>query len=585
MPPQMRQADAAVYNIYPAHQLGAGKVFCGYDKLAQWVLEQKTVVVDGYVGHFWNDIAGALVGALRKKGATVNWYATADFLRSEAEIEAMVRPFLGEADSVWGTKTTLKLADFYQTGALSGIFPDPAFTVNLVIGTGASLCGWDAPLIYIDLPKNELQHRMNAGAITNLGKKNPEKASAMYKRFYFVDWVVANKHKEGIINRVNVLADGQGIDWITWAHAADILDGLHQLAHSVFRPRPWFTPGSWGGQWMKKHIPAVNQQEANYAWSFELIAPENGLVFASEGNMLEVSFDCLMMRAGEAVLGKHYARFGNEFPIRFDFLDTFDGGNLSIQCHPSTEYIRTNFGETITQDETYYMLDCKPGSRVFLGFQEDIDPVEFRKVLENSQKNNVEVDVEKFVQAFPAAKHDFFLIPNGTVHSSGKDNLVLEISATPYIFTFKMYDWLSKDLNGEPRPINIAHAFNNLRFERKGERVARELIATPYVQEQGADWKNYHLPTHEAHFYDVHRIEFESEVRIETAGACHLLMLVEGDAIEVHAGDAIATFHYAETFVVPASVSQYKLVNRGGAVAKVVKAFVKDEYATPRTNP
>src|SRR5690606_20342930 len=294
---------------------------------------------------------------------------------------------------------------------------------------------------------------------------------------------------------------------------------------------------------------------------FEMIVPENGLVFESDGVLLEVAFDWLMLKHAKEVLGADEQRFGTDFPIRFDFLDTFDGGNLSIQCHPSVPYIRENFGESITQDETYYILDCRPGAKVYLGFQDDIDPAAFRKALEGSVAKNEAIDIEQYVQVFEANKHDFFLIPNGTVHSSGKDNLVLEISATPYIFTFKMYDWLSKDLNGEPRPINIAHAFNNLRIERKGERVGRELIATPYDQEQGADWKNYHLPTHEAHFYDVHRIEFESEVRIETAGACHLLMLVEGDAIEVHAGDAIATFHYAETFVVPASVSQYKLVN------------------------
>lgn len=580
MPATVRATDKSGYAIYPSHPLEDGTIYNGYEPLAQWIIQQKTVVIDGYVGNFWSRIIDELTLAFKTQGTEVNWYVMDDFLKPEATIEKLVQPFLGAEDSVWGTKTSLQLADFYQMDALAALKPNPDFPVNILIGTGAALSGWGAAMIYIDLPKNELQHRMNAGSITNLGKSSPEKPAAMYKRFYFVDWVVCNQHKASILRRADVLADGQGIDWITWAYAPDMINGLKGLTQSVFRPRPWFTPGSWGGQWLMEHIPQISPEEPNYAWSFELIAPENGLVFERNGVRLEVSFDCLMILAGAQVLGKHHARFGNAFPIRFDFLDTFDGGNLSIQCHPSLPYIQERFGEVLTQDETYYMLDCAPDAKVYLGFQDDIDPAAFRQELEHSLANDTEVAIEQYVQSFSAKKHDLYLIPNGTIHSSGRNNLVLEISATPYIFTFKMYDWLSKDLNGDPRPINIEHAFNNLRFDRKGQRVPQELIAKPYVLEQGAGWKTIHLPTHAAHFYDVHRIEFENEVTVQTRQACHVMMLVEGTEIRVRIGDRETVFQYAETFVIPAAVSRYTLINTSGTTAKVVKAFVKDDDET-----
>ena len=327
---------------------------------------------------------------------------------------------------------------------------------------------------------------------------------------------------------------------------------------------------------MKHNLKGLNQNEVNYAWSFELITPENGLVFESDGNLLETAFDLLMLISYKEVLGKHADTFKLEFPIRFDFLDTFNGGNLSIQCHPSASYIQKNFGETITQDETYYILDCKDDAHVYLGFQEDIEPAVFKRSLEESLISNAPIDVTKFIQFHVSKKHDLFLIPNQTIHSAGEGNLVLEISATPYIFTFKMYDWLRLDLNGEPRPINIEHAFKNLNFERKGQRVKSELLSTPVSINKGDDWNIIHYPTHPEHFYDVHRIDFQSSVSIEKENICQVMMLVEGETIAIEIDNRNVTYYQlAETFIIPASVKKYKLINKGKKAAKVIKAFLK----------
>ena len=567
------------YTVYPAFHLERKKIYAGISTLVDYVIAEKIIVIDGYAGLLWDDMKEKLADIIKSRHLKVHIHDTKDWYLPEEEINNMITPYLGEKDAVWGKKCDKKLADFFDKGKIARCRPVSGADVNIVMGVGAALASWNAPIVYLEISKNELQYRMRAGTTTNLGCGAAEEPSQMYKRSYFADWVVLNNHKKDILDKITVVADCQRIetDKITWMYMYDLQLALQAMSKNVFRVRPWFEPGAWGGQWIKENIKNINQDEVNYAWSFELITPENGLLIESDGLLLEVSFDFLMFLHKQAILGKKFAeKFGDEFPIRFDFLDTIRGGNLSIQCHPSVHYINEHFGETFTQDETYYILDADDGASVYLGFQENIEPAAFRKDLERSKDENTPLEVTKYIQCHQAKKHDLFLIPNGTVHSAGAGNLVLEISATPYIYTFKMYDWLRLDLNGKPRPINIAHAYNNLDFSRKGKKVKEELISKPYVLDSGDDWQKIHLPTHREHFYDVHRYEFKDSLQISTDGSCHILMLVEGTSVSVKTKNGFhRQFHYAETFVIPAAAESYILINDSTKEAKIVKAFLK----------
>ena len=132
-----------------------------------------------------------------------------------------------------------------------------------------------------------------------------------------------------------------------------------------------------------------------------------------------------------------------------DFLDDFF---IKEKVKEMREKVNSGKGKTLvigvgamyfnmryTQDESCYIPDTESSDAgVYLGVKKEIVPEEFIDALNNNTQETGEMDVEKFVNRFPAKKHDYFLIPGGTIHCSGKNIMVLEISSTQYIFTFKL---------------------------------------------------------------------------------------------------------------------------------------------------
>lgn len=576
LPVQKPEKESEGYDIYPVFPLGKKKIQNGYHSLMEFIRKQDSdqFVIDGNVGTLWDEVASSLNREFALAGTDVSWYCIDAALKPEEEIESMLEKYLGGDDPLFGFNFPGSLGDFFEEGAIERITPNKE-KLSIIYGTGAALAGWNAPVIYIDQPKNEIQYRSRAGTVTNIGSSEAEEAKKMYKRFYFVDWPVANKHKQELLPMISVIADGQRPETITWSAGKEFRAGLKNMVKSPFRVRPWFEPGVWGGQWMKDKFKGLNSDAENYAWSFEIIAPENGVIFESDGLMLEVGFEFLLYKNNKAVLGQHAEEYGFYFPLRFDFLDTMDGQNLSLQCHPTLDYISENFGEPITQDETYYIMDAGPDADVYLGFQDSINPDKFQAEFRECERNGRKADVEKFVQTYPSEKHDLFLIPAGTIHCSGKNNLVLEISNTPYIFTFKIYDWQRLDLDGKPRPLNVSRAMENLNFERKGELVEKRLISKPEIQKKGEDWKIVNLPTHKEHQYSIHRLEFEKSIHVNTENKFHVLNLVEGESVYINSNNRKIKLHYAETIIIPAAVGEYVIENCANSSAKVVKAFMK----------
>jgi mannose-6-phosphate isomerase class I len=577
------------YDKFPFIPVSASQTDCliGWRDVAARIraataAERCIVCVECYPGVFVEEVEQALVQGLDPALVV----RASECLKSPSEIEEILAPYLGGDDPVFGRMNHIELDDFFDPALFAKTeerIAGRAKGLILVIGTGAALIAPGADiLILADLARWEIQQRQRRGAISNLGAENRDQsASLKYKRSYFVDWRAADRLKQKLLAKIDFLLDTNDRRAPKLLTGDALRRGLLETVRRPFRVVPFFDPGPWGGHWMEE-VCDLPLDAPNHAWCFDCVPEENSLLFGFGGIRVEMPAINLVFQHPRALLGeKVYARFGAEFPIRFDFLDTMGGGNLSFQVHPLTEFVREKFGMSYTQDESYYLLDAAEDGSVYLGLKEGIDRAAMIRDLSAAQEGMEEFPVEKFVNRWPAKKHDHFLIPAGTVHCSGKNSVVLEISATPYIFTFKLWDWGRMGLDGKPRPIHLEYGEANIQWDRTTEWVRRNLINRIEPAGQGQDWREERTGLHEREFIETRRHWFRGAVPHDTRGGVNVLNLVQGEEAVIESpGGAFEPFlvHYAETFIVPAAVGAYTIRPSGSAKGKecaTIKAYVR----------
>lgn len=509
---------------------------------------------------------------------------SADFMKSEAEIRKMTQADVTN-HRVFGKITQLAMLDFFDLNKVE-IAKNKiakASGVTFVIGVGASLLVNKPSLtIYADMARWEIQQRMRRNEVDNIGISNRNKSiEKQYKRGYFVDWRVCDELKKNLLPHVDFVLDTNNQKEPKLASGNAIRNVLEQATKQPFSVVPYFDAGPWGGQWMKEKFD-LDSNSTNYAWSFNCVPEENSLLIEFSNTKFEIpSVNIVYYKPIELLGPAIYREFGAEFPIRFDFLDTMEGGSLSLQVHPLKEYIKEEFNMPYTQDESYYMLDAGKDAIVYLGMTKDVNPDEMIDDLKLAQTKGQTLNAEKYSKKWSAKKHDHFLIPAGTVHCSGKDCMVLEISATPYIFTFKLWDWGRLGMDGRPRPIAIEHGAKVIQWDRDPQWTKNNLINQFEEVNSGEGWMEEKTGLHELEFIETRRFWFDTKVNHDTKNNLNVLMLIEGNQAVVESPDnSFKPFiiNYAEAFIVPASIGKYTIsptqIKKGEKIA-IIKAFVK----------
>lgn len=578
------------YDKYPVIPVpGSPTVWSGWGNITEEIKQKldsinkpkKILVIECYQGILDEEVETAFRESF---GSALFLHSSAAML-TEKEINEKLKDDITD-DEIFGYMTRFNIDCYFDSTEVEAVrarIESAGNELIVIYGTGAAYIEPQPDLlIYADMARWEIQMRFRRNEVSNVGVNNKQqRASLQYKRAFFVDWRVCDRFKKTLMKKWDYVLDTNTKAEPKMITGETVAAGLEAATRRPFRVVPFFDPGPWGGQWMKQ-ICDLDRDAVNFAWCFDCVPEENSLLLGIGDEKFEIpSINLVFAHPKELLGGPVHGRFGDEFPIRFDFLDTMEGGNLSLQVHPLTEYIQEKFGMHYTQDESYYMLDAEDDAVVYLGLKENVDPDALISELEEAQETG-QFNADKHIGCYPVKKHDHVLIPAGTIHCSGTNAMVLEISATPFIFTFKLWDWGRLGLDGRPRPINIKHGKKVIQWDRTESWVRKEILDRVEKVAEGDGWTEEHTGLHNREFIETRRHWFTKPVTHQTDGCVNVLNLVEGREVIVESPDkAFEPFvvHYAETFIVPGNVDTYTIRPYGESEGKqcaTIKAFVKN---------
>ncbi|MBW2144104.1 MAG: class I mannose-6-phosphate isomerase [Deltaproteobacteria bacterium] len=557
------------------------------------------LAMDGYGGIDWKKIIPQITGRLENAGVNITAIDAASFYKPPEEIDKMI-PSDKKADKTFGRIFRGKLEDLLDENRINGLKerfekykkkPPKSPEAILCFGPGAAckpLRRLYDIIFYRDITREEITRRNKKGRVASFGASGKEgsgKGQPAYlagKRLYYVDFPVLDKHKKNLQKQIHFYID-DNLPGKPKLMDQKILDEtISHLAQGPIQLKAFHDAGVWGGQWLKK-IRKLPREMVNCAWAYELMAYHMSVKIPVGDTFIEVPFANILDKEPDKIMGEQVNRlFKGVWPIRVNYDDCWQGGDMAIQIHPDAAYIKKQFNEPLHQDESYYILAATPDAYVHLGLKQGIDLSEFKDAVSKAEAHGIPFDHRKYVNVFPAKEGDLFLIPAGTVHASGKGCVVLELSATTDRYTFHFYDYLRPDLNGKLRDIHAKHAFNmvNKYPHRTTSWVKKHLLQKPRIIRKGKDWAEYLLGRKKEVVFEVYRFEFATTMEDNTKGLPHVLSMVKGDGVTIQS----QVFHerqfhlnFSETVLLPACLGKYTIINRGDKPCKVLKTVVREQ--------
>ncbi|RHK01162.1 class I mannose-6-phosphate isomerase [Olsenella sp. AM04-33] len=557
------------------------------------------VAMDGYAGACFDDLYGAFAQELRQLGANCDRIDMDDVYKPVEEIDEIVAPCLppkSDEDPVqlFGVLYKGEISDFFSEKSVLELRAQAAKvgpgSFLVITGKGScapSLLDFSPLRVYFDVTPKEAAIRAREGRLRNIGDRTPRKFKEIMRRNYYVDFEVILKLRKELLTTgcldYYVCADKP--EDFALMKGSTILSIMDALADYPFRTKPVYLEGIWGGEYMRswRDLPGDSK---NVAWIFDLIPLEVSVLVDVGGRNIEFPFSSFTEAKADKIIGpRANKQFNGYFPIRFNYDDTYhSNGNMSVQCHPYAKLCRETYGEPGSQDEAYYVVATAHGAKTFIGFREDADPHEFIKLVKQSEKDGSEVDYQRYVNHIDSVPGRQIMIPGGTIHASGRGQLILELgSLTMGSYTYKLYDYNRIDSDGQRRPIHTTMGERALHFERTSSWVDENIAIKPIPDGEGDGWKQFIIGKTDLMYYMTRNLFMDAGVSasFSNEGLFTVLTLVDGEHIHVYSKthpEFSYDQNYLDIVIVPASIDDYVIENTGYQPVVVHKTTLRPDF-------
>jgi mannose-6-phosphate isomerase len=287
----------------------------------------------------------------------------------------------------------------------------------------------------------------------------------------------------------------------------------------------------WGGD---KLVNTLNKKSnlRNIGESWEISDVEGDTSVVANGSLQGKSLRALLGSYGADLVGvKNFEIFGEKFPLLIKFIDARE--DLSVQVHPNDALSKerhNSFGKT----EMWYIMQSDAGSRLILGFNKEITPDQYVKLLEEKKIMDVLDRVE-------VKSGDAFFIETGTVHAIGAGIVLAEIQQTSDI-TYRIYDFDRTDDQGNERELHTELAVDALNFSDKID------TARSYDQTENELHEVVRCEYFKTNFLSV---KGKKEIDYSNTDSFVIFICVEGSAeISINGNSEVVQF--GETLLIPA---------------------------------